>query len=289
MRPRVVLGGRPLFSGSPFFDLDGAELSLRGSPVARLEGKHVARVPFVAAGPDGPFVVEVRIGGSAPVPVLLDTGSPYVLRLGAAGLRRAGLPTTRKAWRERGGMPLRYAGAGGGEPSVDLLVRLDELALGPVRWQRPWVLLAGLGSAEQASERYEGLFGGGALAPFARFGLDLERAELELDPGERVERAKDGRLVVADPGEFLGLLLAAGDVHPDLVRGAPRVYDVVEESPAARAGLRSGDRLLAIGGIPCTLQVPAHLQRELWVREGERVVLTLQREGVEKAFDVTLP
>jgi predicted aspartyl protease len=314
MRPRMILGGMPLFGGSPVFDLDGAELRLRGSPVvplqdvARAERKgsaaagakpgadsqpraEIARVPFLASGPKGPFLVEITIGGSAPVPVILDTGCPYVLRLSAAGLRRAGLPTSRAAWRERGGgLPLPYSGAGGGEPATDLLVRLDEIALGPVRWLRPWVLLAGLGSAEEATELwYEGLFGAGALFPFARFGLDLERGELELEPGAGVERVAEGRWSVPDPGQFLGLQLEAGQAHPDSVLGAPRVYDVVAGSHAARAGIRSGDRLLAIDGIPCTMQIPAQLQRELWVREGRYVALTFFREGRAAPLDVVLP
>jgi hypothetical protein len=316
LRPRMVLGGTPLFSGSPVFDLDG-ELLLRGSPVIPLQDvaravrngsgatgskpgspgadgvprAEILRAPLIATGPTGPFLVEISIGGSAPVPVLLDTGCPYVLRLSAGGLRRAGLPTSRAAWRERGaGLPLPYSGAGGGEAVTDLLVRLDELALGPVRWRRPWVLLAGLGSADEASELwYEGLFGCGALLPFARFGLDLERAELELDPGAGVERAAEGRWIVPDPGQFLGLQLEAGEAHPDPVLGAPRVYDVVAGSHAARAGIRIGDRLLAIEGIPCTLQIPAQLQRELWVREGRHVALTFFREGRAEPLDFVLP
>jgi len=317
MRPRMILGGRPLFEGSPLFDLDGGELSLRGSPVVPLQDvarakrkgtgarsgglgssgadgaprSDVVRVPMIPTTSTGPFFVELSIGRSAPVPVLLDTGCPYVLRLSAGGLRRAGLPTSRAAWRERGGgLPLTYAGAGGGPAAVDLLVRLDEIALGPVRWSRPWVLLAGLGSADEASELwYEGLFGAGALFPFARFGLDLERGEFELNPGAGVERGAGGTWIVPDPGQFLGLQLEAGQETLDTVLGAPRVYGVVAGSAAAQVGIRVGDRLLAIGAIPCTLQIPAQLQRELWVREGRRVPLTFFREGRGSPFDVVLP
>ncbi len=59
----------------------------------------------------------------------------------------------------------------------------------------------------------------------------------------------------------------------------PLVARVIPNSPAARAGVRSGDRLLAIDGRPAVGLAPDSLSLRLRGTEGTRVTLTLTRTG----------
>jgi C-terminal processing protease CtpA/Prc len=54
------------------------------------------------------------------------------------------------------------------------------------------------------------------------------------------------------------------------------VIGVVEDSPAAKAGLQEGDRLMEIGGKPANSLTLGEILQML-KREGETVVLKLQR------------
>jgi len=290
-RPHAILGGETLFGGAPVLDIEGKRLLVRGEPVTPLG--RVVEVPFRRERPSRTTTtVEVVVNGKA-VPVLLDTGVPWVLRLTAKGIARAGLPTARDEWEKRGGAyPFRF-GSHGGQGSTDLLVRLESVSLGPIVYRRPWVLLEGLGS-EDAPEAgfFEGLLGAGAFLPFARLGIDPGRRVLEIEPGRECEAAPDGKILVPEPGEYLGFALAPPEMpEPGKSLGPshqPRVFDLAPGSPAAREGVRDGDLLVAIEGVPCTGVAPAILCGRLWPRPGESVTLLFERPGTG-LFRVRLP
>ncbi len=309
-QPLLAVGGWSILQLQPVLDLRPGRLVAREPRPRPL--RHVPPLaPRAAGAPASTFVdvpllgaadergahalfVEISSGG-ATATVLLDSGFPDVLRLSASGLRALGLPTTREPWIERGAAVMRLAGVANTR-GADLLVRVKEFDLGPVRYQAPYVLLAGLGDSAQALEMpWDGLLGCGALLPFARVGLDTARGVLELEaaganPGyPAVTPADDGRrVVVGNPGLFLGFLCSAprpgAITEPD---GLPRVRVVHPGSPADKAGVREGDWLLAIDGIPVLTQPPSAFARELWLREGQRVSLALLREG--QAYSVELP
>ena len=67
--------------------------------------------------------------------------------------------------------------------------------------------------------------------------------------------------------------------------GSLRVIAPIDDTPAARAGIRAGDVIVAIDGKPLSAQDG---MRMLHGSPGTRVVLTLEREGQAKPFDVTL-
>jgi hypothetical protein len=273
---QVVADASP-FPGLPEFlshERPHAILVFRGTPVKPLGA---VELPFRRHRPRATSTtMDVFVNGKA-IPVLLDTGVPWVLRLMSKGIARAGLPASREECEKRGAYPFRFGGLGG-KGSTDLLVRLESVTLGPIVYRRPWVLLAGLGGEDPAEEVFfEGLLGAGALLPFARFGIDEGRRMLEIEPGRGCEVAEDGKILVPEPGEYLGFALAppaAPEPGKDLgPEHQPRVFDVAPGSPAAREGVREGDALVAIEGVPVTGEAPGGFYERLWPRAGESVTL----------------
>ena len=68
--------------------------------------------------------------------------------------------------------------------------------------------------------------------------------------------------------------------------GAVVVMDVDERGPAARAGVRSGDRVRALGGVPITWS-PGLARTLLVQRPGAPVALEVERQGVKTSLQVT--
>jgi carboxyl-terminal processing protease len=64
-----------------------------------------------------------------------------------------------------------------------------------------------------------------------------------------------------------------------------RVIAPIDDTPAAKAGIRSGDIITAIDGKPISAEDGMEPLRGL---PGSKITLTLLREGTPKAFDVTL-
>jgi C-terminal processing protease CtpA/Prc len=101
------------------------------------------------------------------------------------------------------------------------------------------------------------------LLPFPRVGFQTERVVLEFELPAGMRAGSDGKVHVPGPGEFCGAILAAtGEDSP------PRVTTIVPGSPAARAGLRKGDRVASIGGeIFASQDLPVFV-RGLWLQRG---------------------
>lgn len=78
----------------------------------------------------------------------------------------------------------------------------------------------------------------------------------------------------------LGILFDARDA------GDIQITEVTADSIAARAGVKAGDRLLAIDGVALS-EIPAGRLRERLA--GKQVVLTLERDGVKREVTLTRP
>lgn len=105
---------------------------------------------------------------------------------------------------------------------------------------------------------------------FAAMLSGIEPLLARMRDGERLQRG------------FLGLAPDASDVGP----GA-KIAEVVPNAPAARAGLRKGDRLLAIDGVP--VQHSFHLQLLVQSRmAGDPIHLRVRSGDEERAITVML-
>lgn len=66
------------------------------------------------------------------------------------------------------------------------------------------------------------------------------------------------------------------------------IISPMEGSPAEEVGLQSGDFIIAVDGISAVGTDPSLVLRNVLGEAGTPVVLTIQREGIEEPFDVTI-
>jgi hypothetical protein len=142
---------------------------------------------------------------------------------------------------------------------------IEGLDLGALRLTRPVALFSRDRRGFLSWPGRAGVIGNEILRR-ARIILDYSRRELILEKNERWE----------DPFEFdmSGLTLSAEGDGLDVVR----VTQVVEGSPAAEAGIRSGDVIAAVNGHPAG-GFRLHRLRELFLGERRRYTLTIERPG----------
>ena len=105
-----------------------------------------------------------------------------------------------------------------------------------------------------------------------------------LDPHSSYLNAKDYRdMQVQTRGEFGGL-----GIEVTQEEGVVKIVSPMDETPAARAGLKSGDYIISIDGesiIGLSLNEAVEKMRG---PTNTTVTLTIQRPGTKKPFDVTL-
>jgi len=123
---------------------------------------------------------------------------------------------------------------------------------------------------------------------------------VEIDEGEAMEAAIDGMLNSLDPhsgymapddfrsmqvqtsGEYGGL-----GIEVTMEDGFVKIVSPMDETPASRAGLKSGDLFTAINGKPIVGQTLSEAVKEMRGLIGTDITLSVLRAG-EDPFDVTL-
>lgn len=225
-------------------------------------------IPFRLAG-DGKMLVSAWVTGrvgqpAGKVTLIVDTGATKSVFFRAALDRR--LPGW-KAWPALRGLGApTLTGAEGAE-----LVRVAGVELrasgGSVTrsGMDAAVLAGGLGEvlADDVGEPVDGLLGYSFLKHY-RIALDFPRGVLWLDSsrGDVSDRLEE----YSHPGLQL-----------ESVREAVRVFAVAEGSPAARAGIRAGDELVAINGESVSDLDVVTVARKLEGAPGTRLSLRLRR------------
>ncbi len=116
----------------------------------------------------------------------------------------------------------------------------------------------------QPTESYGDLAHAMALNADKPLSIEVLRGKTKKDDGERITVE-----VAPRPMRTLGLAMEMGPITA-----------VQQESPAAMAGLKPGDRLVAIDGKP--VADPLLLAEELRTRAGQSVSLTIKREGSDE-------
>lgn len=123
----------------------------------------------------------------------------------------------------------------------------------------------------------------------------------EVDEAELIESAINGMLASLDPhssylppkgfedmrvqtkGEFGGL-----GIEVTMENGLVKVVAPIDETPAAAAGIESGDYISQLDGEAVLGLTLSEAVERMRGKVGEEIVLTILREGREEPFDVTL-
>jgi predicted aspartyl protease len=247
-------------------------------PAAEAPGLHPALsarsvpVPFRLAG-DGKILLRARVTAShgyAPteLSLILDTGATKTVFFREALDRR--LP----GWRRWSSLTGLGAPTLTGDARAEI-VRVPGIEVGP---RAGSVARSGMDAAVLGGELHglleaavrepvDGLLGYSFLKHF-RIAIDYPRGVLWLDPerGDVPDRS----------GEYC---------HPGIqlesVRGSLRVMGVVTGSPAALAGIRTGDELLSVDGARVSGDDVVAVARKLEGEPGSGVVLRLRRGSRE--------
>ena len=132
-------------------------------------------------------------------------------------------------------------------------------------------------------------------------GVEKDKPEpASLAPRELVEKALDGMLQSLDPhsdymnarefeetyittrGEFGGL-----GIEVTMEEGLVKIVSPIEDTPAERAGLQSGDRITAVDGDPVLGKSLSEAVAKMRGDPGTEIVLRIRR-GSQPEFDVTV-
>ena len=84
-------------------------------------------------------------------------------------------------------------------------------------------------------------------------------------------------------GEFGGVGMVV-----TMQNGVLTVVSPIEDTPAWRAGIKAGDKIIKIDGVPTKGMTLMEAVKKLRGPKGTKVTITIVREGVEKPFDVTI-
>jgi len=146
----------------------------------------------------------------------------------------------------------------------------------PVRWQDARLLAEVL---ERVRKDYVENISEEELINAAIRGLvaDLDQHSAYLDPEEFNE------IRISTSGEYSGV-----GIEVALEKGAVRVVNPIEEGPAARAGVKAGDTIVAVDGVPVDLEnINDSIDRMRGV-PGSTVKITIARAEAPKPLEFTL-
>ena len=219
----------------------------RGTRVPFVFSDHIPQVRGRVDGIEGAFHI--------------DTGARTSLTLTSPFVERHGLAAKYGATREV------ISGSGVGGPSRALLARAAVLELGDVQVKAPVTYLSRQKSGAFANPALAGNVGYGVLRQFD-ITFDYASRQLFLEPN-----ANHGQPDVHDRA---GLWLERGE------RGI-EVVEVVADSPAAAAGLKAGDLIVAVDGKAVTAIALPDVRALLRAAPGTRVRLRVVAAGTAKA------
>jgi len=193
------------------------------------------------------IVATILVNGH-PVRCALDTGSPNTLSLHQSTARRLGL------WDSRPFAPSRPNGIGGAGP-IARIIRVDEMALGDVRLDRPLISLLG----NDLGGNLDGIVGLSFIRLF-NMSIDSRSRRLWIKPSRQV----------SPPDRY-------GPSGLWLDRDGSRIIvaSVGSGSPAAKAGIQPGDHVLGEWD---------DLLKRINAPIGSGVMLKIERDG--RSLDV---
>ncbi|HJR08151.1 MAG TPA: aspartyl protease family protein [Pyrinomonadaceae bacterium] len=199
-------------------------------------------------------------GNSVVVDLLVDTGFRTGLTLNTPFVTQHSLLTSVPKKID----PVKAVGVGG-EYKI-AVARIKSLKLGRYTINSPVVGLSRAESGVLSGGNYAGIIGAEILRRFKVI-FDYSRRRMIIEPNAHFDQ----------PHEYdkSGLLLRAVGKNFN----AFKVYQVMDNSPAAAAGLREGDTLEAVNGIPAATFTLEQLRRNFAQAEGTQYLLRVSREG----------
>ena len=267
----IERGGRAPFAGIlglELFERFAVTLDYRGHTATFRPSKTFRR-------PAGAFRLPVTFDDDMPlVPgridgrdglIAIDTGLPEPLVVQPVWAERNGLNT-----RLRAGLPLIASGASGG--SFALFANRANLTFGPTALQQIVTYYAEGAGGSLASRSQAGMLGNDVLANF-RVTFDYQRGEVWFEPQPGYAPKAYDRA---------GLSVAKDSAETFVVEFA------VDGSPAAEAGIKAGDEILAVDGAPANALSGWDFGRAVRRPPGTRMVLSLRREGQVRSVEVVL-
>jgi len=244
-------------------DYDARVVTLHDPGTFRYTGSATG-IPFTLAGTVP--AVHMKLDGEYEGDFRLDVGSSSTVDLHSPFVKRYDLAS-------KVGRTIEGMSAGFGGMFHSRAARMKKIQIGPYSWERPIVVLSGAESGALASEDYAGNVGNQILERF-RCTLDYERRLVYLEPGRRYDQ----------PDRFskAGLLLGR---YGDTVRS----MEVLPESPAAKAGMRTGDLVVTVNDKPILGYSPDDLEAMFENgKAGETIAFEIAREGKKKKVKLRL-
>lgn len=258
-----VLGADFIASFVTEIDYDAATLTLHDPKTFTYSGAGTP-VPFTLAG-NMPAIV-MKLDGKYEGDFRVDVGSSATVDLHRPFVEKNRL-------RDLPGRRIAATGGGFGGTFTNELTRMRKIEVGPFAWTEPMVSFSGATTGALASEDYAGNIGNRILERF-KCTFDYERRTLYLEPSKRYT-GRDG--------------LSRTGIQLARVGDAVRAMQVLPGSPAAKAGVREQDELLAIDGRTMdawTLESVSELFESGEV--GRKVALEIRRDGKTRKVAVKL-
>jgi len=259
-----ILGFSVLNRYAVTFDFAHSALEIVQNGPRKAPGAGGARVPMEMMG--GQATVAGKLDGAPAGSFILDTGSWITFVPTEAGRKIAAVKRV---------PGVSIVGADGRVLEAEA-VRARSLTIGAARVDRPIVLYAtGGGEIDPTgltlASGERGVLGSNVLRRF-RMTLDYPRSELVLDPAPDALKAEESieQFGLVGPG----IVLRAAD------RGMT-VRHVVAGSPAARIGIKPGDRVLGIDGVDVDGEDVLGAQMRLSGALGSSVRVRLEGRTIE--------
>jgi len=195
----------------------------------------------------------------------IDTGSDGTLTINSPFVKKHALLESFKTQFDS-----THRGLGGEAKSVD--VRMGDFQLGRSVVPSPLVSLSQDSEGSLSSEINDGPLGNEILRRF-RIVIDYSRRRMILEPNSHL----------SDPIEagMSGIDFDTEECRPF------KVIKVLENSPAAEAGIKAGDEIVALDGRPFK-EIPSFEMEKLLSKNGAEYSLTLSRAGKELVVRIKL-
>ena len=228
-----------------------------------LEDDSGGKVPLID------LVVEDESGKAHTGKFIVDTGVRTVLTLGDRFATQAGL---------KAGPGASIRALAGGGPLVRqarlAIRRVPAIRFGGERIVDPVITVSDDKEGILAAPEFDGIIGGELLKRYRVF-LDYPHQQMIVEHTVAANRPYDY--------DMSGLFLAAD--RPGFRTFTVR--DVVTESPAAEAGVKVGDVIIAVAGVQTRRLTLASL-RDLLKRAGSTIVLVIERGGTRTMYKLVL-